>query len=339
MKGKAVIVARLLENTGLNRLKRAVLHQYLIVLNYHRITPDVRSFVSDFDDNVFGPTVSNFRHQMAFLKENAHIISIDDLKDISINGQKPSRPSVLITFDDGYKDNYTLALPILKEYRIPALFFIPTRNLIERRVGWWDEISYIIKRAKAGIISLGEPLNRDVVIGEDRHKVKSELMYMMKTTPFLNLDELIDTMAAATGIDRPSLKEQNAELMTLQELREMIKLGMKIGSHTHSHHILANIDEDSQYQELSYSKEILEKELGVGVSAISYPVGRHDSFNNQTKWLAKQAGYEFGFSFYAGFNKLHGLDFYDIRRVSPATNNLQFLSALISFPGIFSSLW
>lgn len=339
MKGKAVILARLLENTGLNRLKREISHQYLIVFNYHRITPDVHGFASDFDDNIFGPTVSDFKHQMAFLRENAHIISIDDLKDILINGHKPSRPSVLITFDDGYKDNYDLALPVLREYGMPALFFIPTRNLMERRLGWWDEMSYIIKRASSGIISLGEPINREVVIGEDRHKVKLELMGIMKTTPFLYFDKLIDTMAAATGVSRPPLKEQDDELMTLGELREMINLGMKIGSHTHSHNILANIDKDSQYFELTHSKEILEKQLGVSISAISYPVGLRESFNHETKRLAAQAGYEFGFSFYAGFNKLHSLDFYDIRRVSPATNNLEFLSALISFPGIFSSLW
>jgi peptidoglycan/xylan/chitin deacetylase (PgdA/CDA1 family) len=75
-----------------------------------------------------------------------------------------------------------------------------------------------------------------------------------------------------------------------------------IGSHTHSHHVLSQLDPERQYEELSKSRAILKEQLGVEIDALAYPVGKRDSFTDETQRIAHQVGYRAAFSFHGGAN-------------------------------------
>jgi peptidoglycan/xylan/chitin deacetylase (PgdA/CDA1 family) len=83
-----------------------------------------------FDENLFGPDIKRFRQEMEWIKKETKILSEDDLIDIIYHNKKFNQMCSMVTFDDGYRDNYDLAFPILKELKIPAMFFIPTYHLV-----------------------------------------------------------------------------------------------------------------------------------------------------------------------------------------------------------------
>jgi len=96
----------------------------------------------------------------------------------------------------------------------------------------------------------------------------------------------------------------------------MSKGGMAIGSHTHSHHVLSQLEPDRQYEELSESRAILKEQLGVAADVLAYPVGGRTSFTDQTQTLAREAGYRAAFSYYGGTNLPGKTSPYDVSRIS-----------------------
>jgi peptidoglycan/xylan/chitin deacetylase (PgdA/CDA1 family) len=104
--------------------------------------------------------------------------------------------------------------------------------------------------------------------------------------------------------------------MNWEEAAKMLRGGMAVGSHTHSHEILTRLTPEEQFQELAGSRTILESRLGVPVQALSYPVGLPHCFSDVTRAAARRAGYRIAFSFYGGFNTPGAVDPYDVVRQS-----------------------
>src|SRR5918996_3536404 len=148
--GKKNVLAQVMYWTGVDRIIRLLRSGTLIVLTYHRLRKEGQEIGSEFtpfDSNVYGPTVSEFRRTLQWLKDNAVILSENDLLETLATGREPTKPAVMITFDDGYRDNYDLALPVLSELRVPAIYFLPYQQIESRIVGWWDTIAYLIKHS------------------------------------------------------------------------------------------------------------------------------------------------------------------------------------------------
>jgi len=104
--------------------------------------------------------------------------------------------------------------------------------------------------------------------------------------------------------------------MTWDQAREVSRNGVAIGSHTHTHRVLARLDEQAQRWELLESKLALEKHLGQAVHTIAYPVGRYGNFTPATMRIAGECGYKAAFSFRTGGNSLAAMNRYDMRRIS-----------------------
>ncbi len=117
----------------------------LVVLTYHRIAePSADLFYAP----VISATPESFRAQVEWLHNRVRLLTLDELVD-QVKSDSPWRePAMLITFDDGYRDNFELAVPILRQRNIPATFFIPTAFLDAPRLPWWDHVAYAIKRAQ-----------------------------------------------------------------------------------------------------------------------------------------------------------------------------------------------
>ena len=144
MRRKKDYLASLMFRTGFLRLLRFRTKSNCSVICYHRIRErTLRGNV--FDDSVFGPSQDEFAQQLTWLKKNNDILSEGELISLVRGEISPPKRSVVLTFDDGYIDNYSLAFPVLKAFNVPAIFFIPTRSIEERSLGWWDLISYFIK--------------------------------------------------------------------------------------------------------------------------------------------------------------------------------------------------
>jgi peptidoglycan/xylan/chitin deacetylase (PgdA/CDA1 family) len=336
IRGKKQAIAQFLMSTGLHRPLSRLAPASLTVVNFHRIREGRAGKSGDFtefDAEVFGPTADEFRAQMNWLKANSDLLSESDLLSGLRSGQAFSPRASMVTFDDGYLDNFTLALPILKELRVPAIFFIPTLALEDRSLGWWDVISYLLKKTqKTEIVLKGERL----ALSPDRGVVRTTLLQRMKLTSAEENQSLVQDLAQACAVELPSRELCGGELMTWDQVRETSQSGVSIGSHTHTHRVLATLDLATQREELSISKSQLERQLGKPVRTLAYPVGGYEHFNRETFGVAKECGYEAAFSFHTGVNQLGSLNPYDIKRVS-APETPALYCGLFALPQVFAT--
>jgi peptidoglycan/xylan/chitin deacetylase (PgdA/CDA1 family) len=311
--GKRELLARgLLWSGAFSLLSQLPARDSLLVLNYHRIGNAEDDL---FDPGVFSATAEEFDNQISYLKSNLSLVTLDEALAF-IDGtlkEKTRRCRVLITLDDGYLDNYEIAFPILRSYGAQGVFFLATSMVGSCHVPWWDHIAYLVKTAKSRRFILRYPA--DLVVDIDQNGLTKSLQTILKlykqpdnSDPARFIRELAEQ---SKGDDPPGALRR---FMDWDEAREMIGAGMAIGSHTHSHTVLSQLEPNRQFEELSNSRAILKEELGVAVDALAYPVGHRDSFSEQTQRIAREAGYRAAFSRYGGINLPGKVCAYDVKR-------------------------
>ena len=322
----AMGVFRLLERISTRRWPA------LVVLTYHRIGfPGIRS--NPYYDPVISATPEAFRDQVRFLRERFSIVRLEEIAGLDQVGLgSRAKPAALITFDDGYRDNFETALPILRELDVPAAFFIPTGFFQAPRLPWWDHVACAIKQTRSPRLTLHrEPEDTAPLIielgPEPSDQARTEAI-MTVIRAFLDgavhdetwfLAEL--DRQAEVGIDTQA---RGRELfMDWGQVRQLASSGMSIGSHGHSHVALGGLDEDGQTRELAGSKTILESELGREVTGVAYPFGWPGTFTVRTTELAAMVGYRLGFSSREGVNHpgTAGFERMALRRLNVGTGD------------------
>jgi peptidoglycan/xylan/chitin deacetylase (PgdA/CDA1 family) len=304
----------------------------LIVYNYHRIYKNDSGIINTiFDEGVYSASESQFRQQMIWLKKNTEILSEEKLLDIIRHGGTFSKPSSLVTFDDGYIDNYLIAYPILKQLEIPAIYFIPTQQISTRELGWWDVIAYIVKKSLKSTICLN---NEEVQIADQSTAIKY-IINRIKNEPYENTKYLLKHLSEACEVSIPDKDIQSNELMTWDQIREVSRGGIAIGSHTHSHRVLTTLSNESQREEISIAKTIIEHEIGNKIHSIAYPVGNYHHFSQVSQSIALECGYELGFSFNTGVNYGNKVIPFDIKRIAPQ-KEIALFTAMAMLPSVFA---
>jgi peptidoglycan/xylan/chitin deacetylase (PgdA/CDA1 family) len=289
----------------------------LLVLTYHRIGNHEED---PWDPGVFSATGDEFDEQISFLKRKHWLVTLEEALAF-IDGtikEKARRFRVLITFDDGYLDNYKIAFPILRSHGVQGVFFLCTNLVGSGFVPWWDHIAFLVKTARHRRFSLSYPAGLDVDV--DRKGLRASLrsildMYEMakNTDPERFIRELGE---ATRGRDLPA---ESRRYLNWDEAREMINGGMAIGAHSHSHPRLSKLEPEEQRRELAQSRVILGEQLGIKADVFAYPFGSVTAFTEQTQRLAQETGYRAAFSYYGGVaNKLGTIERYNLKRVPVA---------------------
>lgn len=298
-------ILRLLEGLALRR--------GLLVVNYHRIGNCENN---QFDDGVFSASAEAFETQVVYLRKHFRLLTLPELLEFSQTGFQFPEPCALITFDDGYRDNFDLAFPILRKHNASAVFFVPTDYIENPHLPWWDHIAYVVKTTKCHTLTLktNPPVTIDLTTTSRKNAI-FQILCAFKNANKANEAGFLSQLeeVAEVQVDRTALGREL--FMSWSDLRQMVAAGMSIGSHTHTHQILAQLSETEQRHELKLSKEILEERLRQPADSISYPVGGLDKFTSTTKRLCKELGYQAGFSFYGGINRPRQTDAFDIKRM------------------------
>src|SRR5262245_39365583 len=187
---KRELLANVLEGTGANFvLAQAPVWQGLTVLNDHRIGEPGDS---QFDPGLFSATADQFANQVRYLTRNFDVVGI---RDLDTWGQRRGR-FVMITFDDGYLDNYEAAYPILRAYGAPGVFFLTSGFLDEDRVAWWDEISWMVRTSRQDRIAANPWTIGELVLStSDRQRVLDRLLRIYKSLPGRRTGEFMSFLA------------------------------------------------------------------------------------------------------------------------------------------------
>ncbi|MFO0891132.1 MAG: polysaccharide deacetylase family protein [Isosphaeraceae bacterium] len=333
MKGKKDLLAGLMARSGMHHVCRKLVRwSGVLTLNYHRIGQGASSL---FDRELWSADPEGFDAQVRCLKANYDVVSPDDLPELVHKGRGRA---ALITFDDGYADNYHAAFPILRRHGVKATFFVSTGFLDDPRVSWWDEIAWMIRTSdRAGIDVrpwIPEPVAFD---GPDRAGAIRTLLRAYFRTPSKCSEGFLDVVGESTGTGRCPRSMASETWMTWDMVREMRSAGMTIGGHTVTHPVLARMPREGQWREISRCGERLAAELGQPMLDFSYPVGRDGAFNDETRQCLRLANVRHAFTFHGGFRQFEDWDDYDIPRVPVESNiNLDRFRAMLSLPMVFS---
>jgi Predicted xylanase/chitin deacetylase len=288
----------LVHETGLIRAGRSLWAKSLTVLNYHRIDDPYRKDFDSFQPNV-SATPDDFNRQMDYLATWFNVISMQDVLEW-LDGQKELPPyAALITFDDGYLDNYLSAYPILRQHNFPALIFLTTEHIGTDAPFYWDMAAYCFYHTKENQLTFPDGRRDHWSDHEERDQVSKKWIELMKTYPQAEKLVYVQQLPETLGISVPQGHFQKL-MMNWDQVRDMRKGGIEFGAHTMHHPILTRISLDEVRAEIEGSKARIERELGEPILTFAYPNGQSSDLNDSIEKTVAESGIRAAFTLLNG---------------------------------------
>jgi peptidoglycan/xylan/chitin deacetylase (PgdA/CDA1 family) len=264
---------------------------------------------------------------LRILSKRYNFVSLDDAVDM-LQGRRPVQPySLVLTFDDGYRNNLTHALPILRRYNATATFFIPTGFLDKPRAFWFDRLDYALQHADVN--------GREVKIGSftmtldssSREALQESYKRLRRTAKDLEMSDLEflrEMEQLSTQLEEESgqaltdiHKEDDwSAIMTWEQIEKEANDNISFGSHTVDHIRLGLVDEKITCEQLDQSKRDIETHTGKQCHSICFPNG---SFTDETIVLAEKKNYLCGITTKEGLNRI-GDNVMTLRRIALPIN-------------------
>jgi peptidoglycan/xylan/chitin deacetylase (PgdA/CDA1 family) len=234
---------------------------------------------------------------MAYLKTNYHILSWEEFLKRKKNGGKVPRNSVLITFDDGYKDFYIYAYPTLKELQIPVIIFITTDAIETGDYLFFDALRFGIMNTKRKILDLGDFVGKEYVLWPNElhlSRVIKEIVSFSKQLSHGEKLRLIEAIHERLGINKELFGKKQIYL-SWREIHQMSRDGITFGSHTKTHPSIKFLSEEEAYNEILGSKKMLEEKIGKEVETFAYPFGGLNDYSPVSEKILKENGFKCAF--------------------------------------------
>ena len=273
------------------------------VFCYHRVLPFQKA-QEQLVHRALYVTPRTFEKHVKWLKQNGSVVGLNQLF------ADTKRPKFMITFDDGWKDNLTYAMPILRKYDVTASIFIATKNVDQGRLFWSENLGiqvsnslksktqeYVNSILEKQVIQVLSEFNIEAEVTFRRKS--SDLYYLLdRLTECLKLiscslrDDVLCSLYGILGV--PSQDDSHKYLLNWNEVSSLAREGVSFGSHTHTHALLDRADNKTIDQELSKSKKILQEKLGKEINTFSYPNGYFQ--NPYIQFSLLRNGYKYAFT-------------------------------------------
>jgi peptidoglycan/xylan/chitin deacetylase (PgdA/CDA1 family) len=289
----------------------------LSILIYHRVLPA-------FDPLRPGEVVAAiFERQMRFLSRHFSVLPLIEAVERLKRGKLPPR-ACCVSFDDGYADNLTVALPILERHRLPATVFVATGYLDGGRM-FNDAVIDAIGRATGATLDL-----RELGLGqhplatvEERRATVAAVLDQIKYRPPAEREASVQKLIKLA--DCGALPHDI--MLTSAQVGELSLRGIEIGGHTVAHTILTTLDDQRARQELAQGKQQLESITGKPVRAFAYPNGRPQrDYAARHVAMAREVGFDLAVSTASGVAN-PGSDVFQLPRFTPWGTSVTMLGA------------
>ena len=253
-----------------------------LILCYHRVAEGV--------EDPFGLCVKP-RNFAAHLEEIARWREPSTLAELSVPSH---RPRVVVTFDDGYRDNLTNALPIASAKGFPLTVFVVSGVLGDPNGYWWDRLGTLLRSRPPGTTEIRLPIREGVVriaLGSSSKDVELESVRQhLLPLPVAEIQRVIDDVSEQWSVD--SAPPPDARSLTHSELIELASSKLvTIGAHTVDHVRLRGLPVQEQANTAATSKRELERLIGRSVSHFAYPFGGRDNIDEHSVDAARSAGF------------------------------------------------
>jgi peptidoglycan/xylan/chitin deacetylase (PgdA/CDA1 family) len=258
------------------------LSRRLSILVYHRVISEPDPLVPD------QVCAREFDWQLAVLGRWFTVLPLREAAVRLRGGTLPVR-AACVTFDDGYSDNVTVALPILRRRGVPATFFLAT-SFIDGGIMWNDSVIETLRRAQGDTLDarcIGLDTLSISTIGLRRQAIERALA-ALKYLPLGERQRRVEDLAAETSCSLPS-----DLMMTAEQVRHLRVSDMEIGAHTVTHPILAQLDPERAGSEIRDSKRRLEEITGNPVTLFAYPNGKPGrDYRREHVGMVRESGFE-----------------------------------------------
>jgi peptidoglycan/xylan/chitin deacetylase (PgdA/CDA1 family) len=317
------VVISALHHLGVLKMWRYRQKHELIILMYHRFS---------LDSEPFKLNAVVFERQLAFLAKKYNIIAFPDLLEFyQGKAELPDNP-LIITIDDGYYDNYSIAYPLLRKYDISATIFLATDFVSRNAWLWSNRLEYILKhsaRPSFNFSIMGEEFTFDVDTFSGWH---CSQLTIFNTLRHLGDEKeaILDELAGLLQVDVPEEVTEEFKSLDWQNIREMQENRVFFGSHTCSHPILSSLTRERVYRELMESKTEIEGELDTAVDVICYPNGQPEDISQSVQSIAQECGYMAGVSTILARNDPPTTNRFSLNRSSLSVCNDAHMAAILA---------
>jgi peptidoglycan/xylan/chitin deacetylase (PgdA/CDA1 family) len=253
---------------------------------YHRIGTSL------LEPNWLAVAPENFSRQMEYVQRTCRPMRLLELVEALRQGSLPRR-AVVITFDDGYSDNFHVARPMLEKLGLSATVFVTSGHIDSSREFWWDDIERMLIAPRCVPPSLqmsvaGETHEWPTATLDQRQQAYLGLKNLVRPLPVTQREELLDNIAtwANVGKDgRPAYRPMASEELVTLASNELFDFG----AHTVTHPLLSTLSNDEQFAEILGSRQQLEEIIGKPVRTFCYPTG---DYSEEVVGQVKRAGFD-----------------------------------------------
>lgn len=262
---------RVLAGCGVPSLARALSSGMARVLMYHNFSAPGVSHPDALN-------VEGIRRQFEYLREHFRVIPLRQLAQQLVHGEKLADCTVALTIDDGRRNCYEFLFPLLKEFELPATFFVVSSFIRGEDWIWTDKVLWLSEQAERP-----ERLKRE--------QLNSTFRWLNRMSP-AERNAQLEAWATQAGVCIPKIAPTEYAPCSWAQLREMVESGLlEVGSHTVTHPILSTITDEASWDELTRSKVQIEQGTGRKVSCFCFPNGMPGDYRERQIRQVEEAGY------------------------------------------------
>ena len=300
------------------------------VLMYHRIVGEEHTG----EPNIVNVKLHRFRSHIEYLSTKYHIISFAELQALcNQSGSIPKR-SVIITFDDGYEDNYRLAYPILRDNNATATIALTTGCIGGKEMFWWDKVAHSISNTNVASIS---HKNLGTISLQNRERATRMVQARLK--------KLRDDVKNQTLLDilkqlQVPIPEVRNRFLTWEQIVEMSNNNISFAVHTVNHPILTRISFNDAKREIIESRKEIESKIGRKITVFAYPNGGAEDMSEEIDDFLIKEGFHFILTTRYGTNRINpNIVFINRIGIEHDDDLVLFKLKLHAFGKLFSSLY
>jgi peptidoglycan/xylan/chitin deacetylase (PgdA/CDA1 family) len=332
----------LLRVSGAFDLMRLAHRRHALILMYHRFSsggdgakvwpgrPSCPSYTDKTPAKVFA-------EQLEYLTRHYNVVPLSRLAESMSRRGRPQAQLAAVTIDDGYRDAYEVAYPLLRRFGAPATLFVPP-DFIDRRAWiWTDKARFLTRRTVSQRLAIkigGPPTHLNLGDPMSRRDAADLINVRLKRLPEEIKEEAIERLARALGVALPQTPPDEFGPIAWAEAREMQANGIEIGSHTMTHPILTGVSDERLRSELQESRSRLEEVLRRRIEQFCYPNGDHDE---RVRTEVALAGYRIAVTCVSGLNK-RGDDPLRLRRIHTERDLAHFAQSASGFEELKSKM-
>jgi peptidoglycan/xylan/chitin deacetylase (PgdA/CDA1 family) len=223
---------------------------------------------------------SDFMRQMQYAQNHFEVIGLEEALS-RISNNRINRPTLIVTFDDGYLGNKEVVMPIVNSMRLPITVFVATKFVTEQKLYWYDRLLVAFENRNPFELDLMrhglDSYQINFTYGATNWCEKERLLSNLKSLHPENREVVVAEILSLIPMS-PDRGHRYIAPLTIEDLRVMAESPfIKIGAHSHCHNILTQLSEEAMRNSVLRSKKLLELWIGQKVEYFAYPNGNYDN--------------------------------------------------------------